>query len=341
MATLVDLASRYRWELMLIIGIPVVNHMSRWLLITILANFNLSLADWFCSPHFSCSPDYVPTFFNIWLLLLLGFLYLHVRRSGRTALTLLWAYAFVSMAVGTFISLPYQAMDPEWWSRAPWSWLDDIQTYVHLFILMWFARQASRISFSHAIVLIGLSNFLFEFGLVMLNLVFLPLEGRAGAWDIAGGSLVATLFALWVLARLDVPKEKHDTDIERWVGCLYIPVVGVPLRRLAAWALPRFDPARGINKELLIALFGLHWLLHAYLSLRYLVVYDFEPARFMMIVLYVFVYPPLWIVLVILLAYGIRARQPTEGPGTIEPKAEPTKPFLCPSYGSQEKHPIS
>ena len=75
MDTLKQLASRYRWELMLLVGIPVIIYMSRWVLIKILANFNLSLADWFCRPYFSCGPDYVPSFFSIWLPLLLGFLY--------------------------------------------------------------------------------------------------------------------------------------------------------------------------------------------------------------------------------------------------------------------------
>ena len=44
MPTLTHLASRYRWELMLLVGIPFINYMSRWLLIKILVNFNLSLA---------------------------------------------------------------------------------------------------------------------------------------------------------------------------------------------------------------------------------------------------------------------------------------------------------
>ena len=75
MHTLTDLASRYRWELMLLIGIPFINYMSEWLLIKILVNFNLSLADRFCPSGLNCSPDYVPPFFSIWLPLLLGYLY--------------------------------------------------------------------------------------------------------------------------------------------------------------------------------------------------------------------------------------------------------------------------
>ena len=73
---------------------------------------------------------------------------------------------------------------------------------------MWFARQASKISFSHALVLIGLVNFLFDFVLVMPNLVFVLLEARPAAFDIAAFAILVTLFAVWVLSRLNVPREK-------------------------------------------------------------------------------------------------------------------------------------
>ena len=308
---------------MLLVGIPFINYMSRWLLITILANFDLSLADWFCPSGLNCSPDYVPTFFSIWLPLLLGFLYyFHVRRIRRTTLSLLWAYAIVITAYGTAISLLFAGMDPEWWFRAPWTWWNEGQTFIHLTILMWFARQASKISFSHALVLIGLVNFLFGFGLVMHNLVFALLEDRPGAFDIAVVAILVTLFALWVLLRLDVPREKHEPDIECWIGSWDIPVFGSAVRRLAVRILPRFDPARGITKELIVALFGLNWLLHAFWSLRLWIGQDFEIANFIKgTVVPVFVYWPLWMVLVILLAYGVRVRQPRERPATTEPTA--------------------
>ena len=118
---------------MLLVGIPVIIYMSRWLLIKILANFNLSLADWFCRPYFSCGPDYVPSFFSIWLPLLLGFLYyFHVRRIRRNTLSLLWAYAIVFTAYGTASSLLLEGMDPEWRFRAPWTWWNEGQTFIHL-----------------------------------------------------------------------------------------------------------------------------------------------------------------------------------------------------------------
>lgn len=325
---------------MLLVGIPAIDHTSRWLLIKILANFNLSLPDLICSPQI-CSPDYVPTLFSIWLPLLLGYLYyFHVRQLGRTILSLLWALAFVTTAVGIIMSLPYDVIGIEWSLRAPWSWLNEIYALFFLFVLIWFARQASRVSFSHALVLIGLSIFLFNFGLVMNNLVFPLLEDRTVSWEFVALNLAGILFALWVLLRLGVPSERHEADVERWIDSWDIPFYGAALRRLAVRILPRFDPARDISKELLAALFGLFLLPQAYGALRFWDLYRFETAETTATTVAGIAYAPLWIVLVILLAYAVRVRQPTEGPEN-DPKAGPTKPFLSPRYGSQEKPPIS
>ncbi len=341
MATLTQLASRYRWELMLLVGIPFINLMSRWLLIKILANFNLSLPDWFCGPYFSCGPDFASSIFDLLLPLLLGFLYyFHVRHIRRTTLSLLWAYAIVFTAYGEAMSLLYQGIDPEWRSRAPWTWWNEGQTFIQLIILMWFARQASKISFSHALVLIGLVNVLFDFGRVMPLLVFPLLDDRVGAFDIAALAILVTIFAVWVLSRVDVSRDKHGRDIERWISSWDIAFYS-DVKRFAVRVLPRFDPAGGISKELLVALFGLNLLLYAYPSVRSWVAYEYELATIIWNMVVVFVYSPLWTVLVILLAYGVRVRQPTEDPATIEPKARPTKPFLCPSYGSREEPPTS
>ena len=46
MTTLTDLASRYRWELMLLIGIPLIERTSWWLLPHILGNFNITFDVW-------------------------------------------------------------------------------------------------------------------------------------------------------------------------------------------------------------------------------------------------------------------------------------------------------
>ena len=191
-----------------------------------------------------------------------------------------------------------------------------------MMVWVWFARQASRTGFNHALVFIGLAIAFSSTNQNVPNLVFALLEDRAVSWDFTALGLAGNLFALWVLLRLGVAREKHETDIERWVGSWDIPVFGAALRRLAVRVLPLFDPARGISKELLVALFALNWLQSAYLSLRGWVVYDLELAIFIeAIVVPVFVYWPLWTVLVILLAYGVRVRQPRERPATTEPTA--------------------
>ena len=334
MPTLVSLASRYRWELMLLVGIPVIEQTIWWLLPHILGNFNLSLAVWSCPPDYSCLPRYVSPFLNI-SLFLLGFFYFHVRRMGRTTLSLLWAFAFVSEAVTTAVWLPSNLIDHEWWlevSSAPWwvwwvytgnwwrSWWNTVVPVIpQIMVLVWFARQASRISFGHALVFIGLAIAFSSTGLRAPIGIFGSL--RVGYWDFVIMALTLQLFAVWVLSRLDAVREPHETDIERWVGSWDIPVFGAALRRLAVRVLPLFDPARGISKELLVALFGLNWLLHAYLSLRSWVVYDFELDLFTVTTVVAIVYTPLWIVLTILLAYAVRVRQPPKRPATIEPTA--------------------
>ncbi|MCY4529267.1 MAG: hypothetical protein OXD46_09615 [Chloroflexi bacterium] len=211
------------------------------------------------------------------------------------------------------MSLLYQGIDPEWWSRAPGTWWNEGQTFIQLIILMWFARQASKISFSHALVLIGLVNVLFAFARVMPLLVFALLDDRVGAFDIAALAILVTLFAVWVLSRVDVSKEKHEKDIERWISSWDIAFYS-DVKRFAVRVLPRFDPAGGISKELLVALFGLNLLLYAYPSVRSWVAYEYELATIIWNMVVVFVYSPLWTVLVILLAYGVRVRQPTERP---------------------------
>ena len=321
---------------MLLIGIPVIEQTIWWLLPHILGNFNLSLAVWPCPPDYSCLPRYVSLFLNI-SLYLLGFFYFHVRRMGRTTLSLLWAFVFVNEAVTTAVWLPSNLIDHEqWWevTSAPWWawweafgywrgwWAQVVPVIPQITVLVWFARQASKISFSHALVLIGLFIPGYVSRMIMPNLVFARFEDRAAAWDLGAFALVVMLFAVWVLSRLDVPREKHEPDIECWIGSWDIPVFGSAVRRLAVRILPRFDPARGITKELIVALFGLNWLLHAFWSLRLWIGQDFEIANFIKgTVVPLIVYWPLWIVLVILLAYAVRVRQPPKRPRTIEPTA--------------------
>lgn len=341
MATLTHLASRYRWELMLVVGILLIERAISWLLPHILGNFNVSLNYWSCPPDYYCLPLYVSPFLNT-SLYLLGFFYFHVRRTGRTTLTLLWAFAFVSEAVTTAVYLPGYFVGFEqsnelwwaWWSGVSWPeewWKMFLSDLPQLLVLVWFARHASRTGFKYALVFIGVAIALNSAPQYVVNLVFTLLEkGPVVWWNFAGLALAVTLFALWVLLRLDVPKQKHEGDIERWTGSWDMPIVGAKLRSLALRVLPGFDPARGISKELLVVLFGLNLLLHAYLYFGLGTGQVFTTTLLAM-------YWPLRTALVIPLTYAVRVRQPL----TTESTAKTTKPFLSPSYGPEEKPPIS
>ena len=345
MATLVDLASRYRWELMLLVGIPIFEQAWWWLLPHILGNFNLSLDYWSCPPDYSCPPRFISPFLNI-SLYLLGFFYFHVRRTGRTTLTLLWAFAFVSEAVETATYLLLTVDYLGQWSTieisgSGWSWQMGLEFLPATMVLVWFARQASKISFGHALVLIGLTNFLFSFGVVISNLENALFADWAESWIWVTFHLLVTLFALWVLSRVDVSREKHQPNIERWTGGWRIPSLFAPLTRLAVQVLPRFDPASGISKELIIALIGLYLLPLVYFHLRSWVVYGFDSPIPIVLEMVTILYTPLLTVIVILLAYAVRVDEPTEDLETAEPKTSPPKPFLCPSYSSPEEPPTS
>ena len=172
MPTLTDLASRYRWELMLFIGIPLIEQSSWWLLPHILGNFNIAFDVWSLSP-------YLAPFLNI-SLLLLGFFYFRVRGLGRATLSLMWTFALVYEAAATATYLLFEVTDPErssvvsafWWSMG-------LTLIPQVMVLAWFARQASKISFNHTLVLIGLATTLDGSGLLMPNLVFARFLGGA------------------------------------------------------------------------------------------------------------------------------------------------------------------
>ena len=332
MPTLTHLASRYRWELMLLVGIPITEQTFWWLLPHILGNFNIAFDIW-SREVWSLSPFLRP-FLNI-SLILLGIFYFHVRLLGRTTLSLLWAFAFVSEAVATAVGLPSNLIDHEWWlevSSAPWwvwwvytgnwwrSWWNTVVPVIpQIMVLVWFARQASRISFGHALVFIGLAIAFSSTGLRAPIGILGSL--RVGYWDFVIMALTLQLFAVWVLSRLDAVREPHETDIERWIGSWDIPGFGAALRRLAVRVLPRFDPVRGISKELLVALFGLNCLLNAFVRLRYSIGVDFETAILVIrdSLVYSIVFWPLSVALVILLAYAVRVRQPPRPPSVPVP----------------------
>ena len=332
---------------MLLVGIPFIEQAFSWLLPHILGNFNVLRPPywvlhpyWHCPPDYHCLPSYVSPFLNT-SLYLLGIFYFQVRRLGRATLSLVWALAFayeVAVTATYLLLLEVDYLNQLFTIKTSGeNWTHEVSLAFLLppIVLIWFARQASRISFSHALVLIVLSLFLFEpgqwlwplvfaLGQLFSHLVFTPLEDVVVAWEYATLGIANNLFVLWVLLRLGKSGEKHEKDIERWIGSWDVPFFGVTLRQLAIRVLPRFDPARGINKELLVALYGLYFLPQVYATLRYWDSYRFDAAESIVNAVIAYAYTPLWLVPVIALTYAVRVREPREGSGTVEPKARPT-----------------
>ncbi|MCY4529268.1 MAG: hypothetical protein OXD46_09620 [Chloroflexi bacterium] len=317
---------------MLLVGIPIAEYTFWWLLPHILGNFNITFDIW-------SLPPFLRPFLNVSLILLALF-YFQVRRMGRTILPLLWAFVFVSEAVNivaspfTYLSDPGQIFElsESWWVRWEVSvglWSINAASLQSIFlttlVLVWFARQASKISFGHALVLIGLATPGYAYqmnvpGMIVQSSVFLWFENRVIFWDLAAFALVVTLFAVWVLSRLEVSREKHQADIERRIRNLNIPAFSAALGRLAIRVLPRFDPARGISKDLLLALYGSYWILSIYVTLRFSIAPDFDIAILVKYHLVALLMSSLLsIAIPILLAYAVRVDVPTEDPATIEP----------------------
>lgn len=311
MATLTQLASRYRWELMLFVGIPFIEWTTWWFLPHILSNFNIAF-------DVDSFPSYIAPFQNL-SLALLGVLYFRVRRLGRAMLSLLWAFAFAYEVVVTAGHLVLNATDPEGWSAVSATWWSVGIFLVSIMILVWFARVASRTSFNHALVLIGLAIVLNGSYLLTSDLIFARFVDGPVAWDFVVTALVVTLFAVWVLARLDLAGGPHETDIERWALSLNVPIFGDLLRRFTVRMLPRFDPANGVNKELIITLFGMSWLLVVYITLRSQVGHNLETVDLILVPVLGIVLWTFSIALAIILAYVLRVRRQPESPSTLEP----------------------
>lgn len=296
---------------MLFIGIPLVEQTSWWLLTNILGNFSITF-------DIDSFPSYIAPFLNI-SLVLLGILYFRVRRLGRAMLSLLWGFAFVYEVIVTTDHLVLNVTDPERWSVVSGTWWSVGAFLVSIMTLVWFARLASRISFNHALVLIGLATVLSGSGLLIQNLIFARFVGGPLTLDFVVIALVVTLFAVWVLARLDLAGGPHETEFKHWAYSLNVPVFGGAVDRFTVRVLPRFDPACGSYREVILTLFGMSWLLVVYITLRSLVGRDLETVDLVLVPVLGIMLWTLSIALTIILAYVLRVRRQPESPSTLEP----------------------
>ena len=205
---------KYRWELWLFVGVPLVVSVT-WVIESSRPElFTLPLSERQDLPYISPKA--------ILLLLLLGLSYLRVRRLGRPTLALVWAYGVAAALANAVASVAIQVFGtPLPGSRTA---LSLVASAVALAILVWFGRQASRISLGHALLLVGLST-------------TLP----------RGTSSLTSVFPL--LTAVDEPY--------RIVSWSIVLAFNIALSLLAVWALGRFDSASGVDRtRMVIALFS-------------------------------------------------------------------------------------
>ena len=198
MRGLAEAAAKYRWELLLFIGLPMLSDAAAFEVLS----FPLRIVLLIARTTGVLIPNLAPVTLGIFSLhvhaFLLGILYyLHVRRSGRRTLSLVWAYAFAATAIGAVA-----AWAPD--LDSPWEWLaPGAEALAGGVVLVWFATRASRLSLGHAFLLIGLSTALHGYGTVAIYLSVPWTEGNPAYWLVSPLTIAQGLLAVWALARFD------------------------------------------------------------------------------------------------------------------------------------------
>ena len=198
MRGLADTAAKYRWELLLFIGLPLLSDAAAFEVLTFPIRVVLLIVR---TTGLLIPIPSIDTFgafsLHVHAFLLGIFYYFHVRRSGRRTLSLVWAYAFAATAIGAVA-----AWAPD--LDSPWEWLTPgAEALAGGVVLVWFATRASRFSLGHAFLLIGLSTALHGYGTVAIYLSVPWTEGNPTYWLIAILAIAQGLLAVRVLAHFD------------------------------------------------------------------------------------------------------------------------------------------
>ena len=151
------LIAAYRWELWLLVGVPAVAQITRILLLIAVAR---TLGD----SNSSIQLAHIGVALSVLLLLALS--YPRVRGLGRDFLALLWGYRIAAAALSVAAQSAALWMAFVYPSDAsPLLWIS-AQLLVYLafvpiqtFILLLFARKASRISLPHAFFIVAFVSF--------------------------------------------------------------------------------------------------------------------------------------------------------------------------------------
>ncbi len=198
MRGIADTAAKYRWELLLFIGLPLLSDAAAFEVLTFPIRVVLLIVR---TTGLLIPIPSIDTFgafsLHVHAFLLGIFYYFHVRRSGRRTLSLVWAYAFAATAIGAVA-----AWAPD--LDSPWEWLTPgAGALAGGVVLVWFATRASRFSLGHAFLLIGLSTALHGYGTVAIYLSVPWTEGNPTYWLVSPLTIAHGLLAVWALARFD------------------------------------------------------------------------------------------------------------------------------------------
>ena len=276
MRGLAETAAKYRWEILLFLGLPFLADAAAFEVLTIplrIVLLVLSITGLLIPvpsiESFGAFSLHVHAF-------LLGIIYyFYIRRSGRRTLSLVWAYAFTATVIGAVA-----AWAPE--LDSTWQWLvPAAEAMAGGVALLWLAARASRFSFGHAFLLVFLSTALHSH------------------WT------VAVYFSVpWT-----------ESNPAYWLVSLLAIAQGL----LAVRVFARFDSARVISKNAIIALFALEAAMIIILEFAG----DGHPAtEAALSSLLMLASWAAWYGAVILLTYLARSREPFD-PGPDEPTTPP------------------
>ena len=190
----------YRWELWLIVGIPVIAELVRT----------------FAFVHVDALPGLNDTFGSLPFfvasvvgLSLLGVSYPRVKRLGRDFLPVLWAYVVVTSAIGTiaagagsFVEVGFSEV-PLGTVALRWFTVYSLAALPHLLALFWFARRASALSLAHAFFLVVYAQFTVADPVGMSS----SAEGASRIEFVLAASVITPIVLLikvWLLGNVDL-----------------------------------------------------------------------------------------------------------------------------------------
>ena len=235
MRELAALAGKYRWELLLFIGLPLLSDTAAFEVLTIPIRIAVLVLKTTGLLIPVPSMDTLGAFsLHVHAFLLGIFYYFHVRRSGRRILSLVWAYAFAATAIGAVA-----AWAPD--MDAQWEWLaHGAEALAGGIALVWFAARASRFSLAHAFLLIALSTALYNFGSVAIYFSVPWTEANPAFWLVSILSIAQGLLAVRVLAQFDSDRTLSRNMI---IGLFTLEVVMITILEIGGGGHPAAQAA--------------------------------------------------------------------------------------------------